>query len=368
MRIWLIPVILSPLGIAGCASDANPSTDAETPSVALANAGDQPTDPVASEIERLAEAYRNIGLSSAPHVHPTEDSPTPEITPTTIAADAPPPIAPGTLDTAPRVENVLGVPDETQTVRPDPPPAADDAGADRPSADAEPQPAGVEPIEDAVAGLILRLAEVEPPTYRESLTRALLAPMSSDADQSVTPPESLTLDQRQLVELASRIVRSLTTEGASAAEAAETIRKAAEAIEGAQPMRVSRLELCTSVTGFGQYDTFAGNRFRAGRAQRVIIYTELDRVTQNAAESAEFRVDLSHTIILSKDGVQQRSWPAERLASQSRQQRRDFFVVRMIELPPNLTIGSYDLKVMIDDNLGGAHAEQLAKIHITVDQ
>lgn len=368
MHRWLIPVILSPLGIAGCASDTNPSTQGDTPSVALGNAGDQATDPVASEIERLAEAYRNIGLSGGTSAGEPEDNPAREIQPTAIEADAAPSVALGTHDPAPRVENVLGVPDETQPAKPDTMPAADDAGADQTAATTEPQAATEVPIEDAVAGLIARLSAVEPPTYREALARALLAAMSSEAGQVVTPPESLTQDQRQLVELASRIVESLTKEGVSAADAAETIRRAAESIEGAQPMRVSRLELCTSVTGFGQYDTFAGNRFRAGRAQRVIIYTELERVTQRAGESAEFQVDLTHTLILSKDGVQQRSWPAERLASQSRQERRDFFVVRMIELPPNLTIGSYDLKVMIDDNLGGARAEHVAKIHITVDQ
>ena len=52
----------------------------------------------------------------------------------------------------------------------------------------------------------------------------------------------------------------------------------------------------------------------------------------------------------------------------SRRQRRDFYLVADIELPPTLTVGGYQLKVTLVDETTGAEDAALIPIDIVADR
>jgi len=53
----------------------------------------------------------------------------------------------------------------------------------------------------------------------------------------------------------------------------------------------------------------------------------------------------------------------------SRTRRRDFYIVQRIDLPANLSVGKYNLKVAVRDRHapGGAEAEAVVPIQIVAD-
>ena len=131
--------------------------------------------------------------------------------------------------------------------------------------------------------------------------------------------------------------------------------------------------LCVRVDGFGQYEEFATNTLVAGRTHRMIVYTELVDFRSESATGSDgemgHRVRLTQDLSLYHDADGLLAW---RKANQSinefsRNKRRDFFLVQMIELPRTLTVGSYRLKVTLVDEVAGATAEAVIRIDVVAD-
>ncbi|MCG8403178.1 MAG: hypothetical protein MJA84_16535, partial [Firmicutes bacterium] len=57
-----------------------------------------------------------------------------------------------------------------------------------------------------------------------------------------------------------------------------------------------------------------------------------------------------------------------RITDVSRNVRRDFFLVQMIELPKRLTLGEFALKVRVTDEHGQTRDETTIPIEIVADQ
>jgi hypothetical protein len=147
----------------------------------------------------------------------------------------------------------------------------------------------------------------------------------------------------------------------------DRIRRELDARAG---LRILRAELCTSVTGFGRYETFPANRFIAGRAQPVIVYTEIDRFGHRASTGNDgtprYEIELSQRLELYHVADNLNTWnrAAEMDKTVSRNLVRDYYLINQVTLPANLSIGKYHLKVVMRDLVSGNLAETIIPIEI----
>ncbi len=147
----------------------------------------------------------------------------------------------------------------------------------------------------------------------------------------------------------------------------ERIRRDLDARAG---LRIARAELCTSVTGFGRYETFPANRFVAGRAQPVIVYTEIDRFAHRESTGPDgtprYEIELSQRLELYHVADNLNTWnrAAEMDKTVSRNLVRDYYLINQVTLPANLSIGRYHLKVVMRDLVSGSVAETIIPIEI----
>lgn len=137
--------------------------------------------------------------------------------------------------------------------------------------------------------------------------------------------------------------------------------------------RVETATLCSKVEGFGRYQTLDSSTLLAGRAHRAIVYVEVSdfahRATSNDRAEPGWNVELTQELSLYHDADQLLAWrrPEQTISDFSRNKRRDFFVVQIVELPATLSIGAYNLKVTMRDREAGAVAEAIIPIRVVAD-
>lgn len=146
-----------------------------------------------------------------------------------------------------------------------------------------------------------------------------------------------------------------------------------QASAGADPVfAVPNVQLCTRVRGFGQYEPCAGESFPAGRPARVLVYSEVDGFKNRDADNSMKAVELTQRLSLFSDATGEAVWSTSeaRVVETAHRIRRDFYLVQQVELPANLAIGSYTLKVMVSDAVGNAQAERTipVKFHASVGE
>lgn len=115
--------------------------------------------------------------------------------------------------------------------------------------------------------------------------------------------------------------------------------------------------LCREVKGFGIYTPLETARFEAGKAHKVIIYSEVENFSSVLNDKNLWETRLEQELVLYTESglpVWEEKTPTSDLC---RNRRRDFFIARIITLPPNLTLGRYVLKVSITDTQAGRIAE-----------
>ena len=152
---------------------------------------------------------------------------------------------------------------------------------------------------------------------------------------------------------------------------ADTIADHINSIFGQRPISIGRVELCRNVHGYGVYEPFESSVFLAGREHAMIVYVELDhfRVNQDAADQ-RFQVKLAQELVLynESDGLAVWQQPKVNIVDDSRNRRRDFFVVQMVRLPTRLGVGKYILKVRMTDLNSGSLDERTVPIQLVADQ
>lgn len=147
----------------------------------------------------------------------------------------------------------------------------------------------------------------------------------------------------------------------------DSIRRDLDARAG---LRIARAALCTRVSGFGRYETFPANRFIAGRAQPVIVYTEVDRFAHRESTGPDgeprYEIEVSQRLELYHTADNLNTWnrAAETDRTVSRNRVRDYYLINQVTLPSNLSIGKYHLKVVMRDLVGGHLAETIIPIEI----
>ncbi len=137
---------------------------------------------------------------------------------------------------------------------------------------------------------------------------------------------------------------------------------------------VPAVALCRKVDSFGVYEPLASTTFQVGRTHTMIVYTEVEGFEQRAAttldKAAGFASELSQTVMLYHDSDGLLAWtrPEVTIRDTTRRQRRDYYLVQRLELPSTLTIGKYNLKILVRDKLTGAEAETTVPLSMVASQ
>jgi len=67
------------------------------------------------------------------------------------------------------------------------------------------------------------------------------------------------------------------------------------------------------------------------------------------------------------DGLVVWRQPRAEITDESRNRRRDFFIVQLIRLPANLGVGEFDLKVIVTDLADGSQDEAMVSLKVVAD-
>ncbi len=139
-------------------------------------------------------------------------------------------------------------------------------------------------------------------------------------------------------------------------------------------LRLPHVALCTEVRGFGDYDQFPLNQagryaFLAHSRQQVVIYVEIEDFTSELNNKGQWLTELSQQWVVYSDSdgipVWREDWQVG--VDMSRNRRDDFWIVQVITLPKELSVGRYQLKIHIRDEMSGAETETAIDFEMVAD-
>jgi hypothetical protein len=221
-------------------------------------------------------------------------------------------------------------------------------------------------------GLLKDIRASQDPAMAKAVSAAALALLDPDHQMADADLAGLSPEQREQVQRYHRAITlmgkqlALGDQSLSAGEVSDQLNQ----ILGEPALHMKNVRLCRRVSGYGVYETFDSTTFLAGREQPVIVYAELENFHSTLDASNQFQVKLTQEIVLynESDGLAVWKQPAAQIVDQSRNRRRDFFVVQLIRLPARLTVGKYRLKVRVNDLGGGSIDEATVPIQVVADQ
>lgn len=132
--------------------------------------------------------------------------------------------------------------------------------------------------------------------------------------------------------------------------------------------------LCTRVGGFGDYNEFQRNedgryRFLAHSGQQAVVYVEVENFTSERNKQGQWVTELSQELVVfsDRDGIPvwREDWQLGTDSSKNR--REDFFIVQIITLPEQLSVGLYQLKIHVRDKRSGAESEATVEFEMVAD-
>ncbi len=253
------------------------------------------------------------------------------------------------------------------------------------------QPAGDKPltqrIDDAAVSLIDLLAQqclTGDMPWKNYLALAALDALHPGAMPKVITPDQkeggpLSADDRQAVESLREFFSGVAAIPADTSPDARADRMAelADRLLESRPMQIRTPVLCSRVAGYGQFTPLPGSRFQQGVPIHAIVYAEITRfghrpigeTSQTGNPGDRWTVELTQTLQLFHDADGSMAWsrPEERIIENSRNKRKDFFLIHEITLPATLTIGAYRLKVIMKDKTTGHQDEAIIPLEIVAD-
>ncbi len=213
--------------------------------------------------------------------------------------------------------------------------------------------------------------------FRTALAAAALSGLDAEAaGPAVQAWEGrLTPAQRKTLAAARGVYAGLpgaAGDGAESGPVAALLRAQADVLEPAAGLAVGHAALCTRVEGYGRYSEVGSSALLAGRAHPVIVYVEPTGFEHRSVEGGgepRWAVELSQELHLYHDADGTLAWMdrEQSVSEVSRRQRRDFYLVRRVELPATLSIGAYRLKVIVRDRVSGATAEAIVPLSVVAD-
>jgi hypothetical protein len=137
-------------------------------------------------------------------------------------------------------------------------------------------------------------------------------------------------------------------------------------LRGQAELTVPTVALCTLARGYGIYDPIDPARFVAGKEHKVVVYCEVENLQSQPNEKKQYETRLTQDLVLYTESSGLEVWKEKKQSyvDQARSRRHDFFIGRVVTLPANLTIGTYLLKVTIEDTQAKHIAENTVPIEI----
>lgn len=232
-------------------------------------------------------------------------------------------------------------------------------------------------INDAAKALVeaLRTGEADPVRVYAAL--AALDVVAPGVMMNPSSIEGLTPEDARVLESWADLMRGasdrLDSSPGDARALALAMRDAAASAESLEPLEITTATLCSRVEGFGNYTPMSAT-WLAGRAHRTIVYAEVDhfasRLVRTPSGGETFEVRLTQELQLYHDADGLLAWrmPPQDVRDTSRNRRRDFFVVQMIDLPSSLSVGRYQLKVTLRDEATRQTSETVLPILVVADE
>jgi len=162
---------------------------------------------------------------------------------------------------------------------------------------------------------------------------------------------------------------------------ASALRETADEIAGAEHLRITQTALCSRVMGFGRYEELAtSNTFVAGHPHPMIVYVEIEgfahvaggnesRALNSEGDPPGWVVELSQELNLYHGSDTKPVWtrPPQGDLFRSRRRVHDFYLIQEVELPANLSVGGFKLKITVRDKASGDEDEAIIPIRVVAD-
>lgn len=220
-------------------------------------------------------------------------------------------------------------------------------------------------------GSMIRLAMVE--AIHPGAFEAVYGPLDEGAGSAGLTTDELALVQTAL-ELSTALHDELEADFVDVDRVGALLDGAVESVRSQRLLEITDARLCLRVDNFGVYrevERYDGRyKFVAGRAHPAIVYCELDQFTRAPANRDGvdgYIVNVRQALEIYRIGTEDARDTESTLVWQldpqpvvdfSRRQLRDFFVVQVIELPSNLSVGSYRMKIIATDVASGEVVEK----------
>ena len=150
------------------------------------------------------------------------------------------------------------------------------------------------------------------------------------------------------------------------AQRMKPLQEMIERLRSQSELTVSTIALCKRVDAFGKYDPIVPARLPAMKASRVIVYCEVENFLPRQNASQMWETNLTEQVTLFTDtGLVVLSDQKRKVNDECRNRRHDFFAFNIINLPDNLTMGHYVLKVTINDDNADRVAEATVPVSVT---
>lgn len=131
-------------------------------------------------------------------------------------------------------------------------------------------------------------------------------------------------------------------------------------------LAIPSLVLCRDVKQFGIYTPFESTRFPFGRKHPVVVYCEVANFASHLNSRNLWETKLKYEVLLYTENASLQVWQHKPtpVVDQSNSRRRDFFIAKLVELPQDLPIGGYLMKVSIIDETANRIAEATVPLQI----
>jgi hypothetical protein len=132
-------------------------------------------------------------------------------------------------------------------------------------------------------------------------------------------------------------------------------------------LSIPSLVLCRDVKQYGIYQPFENNRFPLGEKHLVVVYCEVANFVSQLNSRSMWETKLKYEVLLYTDSdaaLQVWQQKSTSVVDQSHSRRRDFFIAKLLELPQDLPVGGYLMKVSIIDDTANRIAEATVPLQI----
>ncbi len=147
------------------------------------------------------------------------------------------------------------------------------------------------------------------------------------------------------------------------------VKDAADLVAGLnaeKALRIGDFRLCKRIMNYGLYEEVETYKFAALRPTPLLTYVEIEGFKSVPGGDGKYITRVRHELELytERDGELVYAWPSAPAEDVCGKVRRDFFLPRQIQLPSNLTMGRYRLKVRIIDEQSQHQAESVIALSI----